>query len=162
MVYTKWSNLGPAFFIHLSWYSINVLSHTEERVPGFLSSRLNWVPPLPHPQGIVARLAPPLFVSKGRHTRWWGGGCGGPNSDEGINTLILYVYYNPSTDSTPPPFQSYIFLSLYYCSLPPASKYSGTRIGRQEKSLVIFTFIVLCIIPVTVNRSITKIKWDSL
>jgi hypothetical protein len=27
-----------------------------------------------------------------------GKGVGGPNSDEGTATLVLYVYYNPSTE----------------------------------------------------------------
>jgi hypothetical protein len=42
------------------------------RVPCFLSSRPNWVPPLPHPQGSVA---PPPFGSwGGSHTCMWGRG----------------------------------------------------------------------------------------
>ncbi len=33
----------------------------------------------------------------GRHIPLRGSGCGGPNSDEGTDALVLYVYYNPST-----------------------------------------------------------------
>ncbi len=59
------------------------------RVPGFLSSRPNWVPPLPQPQGSVA---PPPFGFKGkRHTRLRRRGWGGPNSDEG-KTLWYSLY----------------------------------------------------------------------
>jgi hypothetical protein len=65
-------------------------------VPGFLSSRPNCDPPPPHPQGSVA---PPPLGSKGGDTRWGGGSVGRPNSDEGTDTLALYVrvYYIPST-----------------------------------------------------------------
>ncbi len=37
-----------------------------------------------------------LWVQGGKHSLA-GEGVGGPNSDEGTNTLVLYVYYNPST-----------------------------------------------------------------
>ncbi len=40
-------------------------------------------------------VAPPL--DPGGETHWLGGGVGGPNSDGGTNTLVLYVFYNPST-----------------------------------------------------------------
>ncbi len=58
--------------------------HRVDRVPGFLSSRPNWIPPPPHSQ---ASVAPPLAWE----------GVGGPNSDEGMDTLELKVQYNPST-----------------------------------------------------------------
>jgi hypothetical protein len=45
--------------------------------------------PPPHPQVSVA--PPPLYVQEGRHTRLQGRGWGDPNSDEGTDTLILYV-----------------------------------------------------------------------
>ncbi len=48
-------------------------------------------PPPPHPQ---VNVAPPLGPNGGG-----GGGRGGPNSDEGTDPLMLYVYYNPYTTS---------------------------------------------------------------
>ncbi len=62
-------------------------------MPSFLSSRPNWVPPHvhPYPQASVASLP------KGGDTL--ARGVRGPNSDEGTDTLVLYVYYNPSTYS---------------------------------------------------------------
>ncbi len=62
---------------------------------GILSSRPNWIPPPPHPQGNVA---PPPFGSKWE-TLARGEGVGGHNADEGTDTLVLYVrvYHN-----TPP------------------------------------------------------------
>jgi hypothetical protein len=57
--------------------------------------RRNWVPPLPHPR---KRVWLPLFGSKGGDTLACGGeGVGGPNSDERTDTLVFFVYYNPST-----------------------------------------------------------------
>ncbi len=46
---------------------------------GFLSSRPNWVPTLPHPQESVA--SPPVCPR--------GEGVGGPNSDDGTDALVL-------------------------------------------------------------------------
>jgi hypothetical protein len=52
-----------------------------------------WIGP-PHPQ---ASVAPPPLGPRGE-THWLAGeGVGGPNSNEGTDTLVLYVYYNPST-----------------------------------------------------------------
>jgi hypothetical protein len=65
--------------------------HRVYREPGFLSSRPNGVPSLPHPPGSVA---PPPFGVQGGSGRE---GVGGPNSDEEIDTLIPCVYYNLST-----------------------------------------------------------------
>ncbi len=67
------------------------------RVPGFLSNRPNRVPPPLHQQENVA-CSPPIG-SKGGHTRLLGRGCekSGPNSDDGTDTVVLQVYYNPST-----------------------------------------------------------------
>ncbi len=45
------------------------VEHRVFRVPGFLSSRPNWVPPSRHPQ---ASVAPPLWVQGGRHCRLLG------------------------------------------------------------------------------------------
>ncbi len=60
-------------------------------MPDFLSSRSHCVPPPPqfHSQ---ASVAPPPWVQVG-HTRLRGGGGGG-NSDEGTDTLVLYVKYH--------------------------------------------------------------------
>ncbi len=68
-------------------------------MPGFLSSRPNWVPPSPQPQVSVA-LPPPLGPTKGGDLLLTGKGAGGPNSAEGTDTLVLYVLYNPSTIGT--------------------------------------------------------------
>ncbi len=50
-------------------------------------------PPLTHKRV----LPPPPLGLRGRDTLPCGEGGGGPNSDEGTDTLVLYVYYNPST-----------------------------------------------------------------
>jgi hypothetical protein len=63
------------------------------RVPGFLSSRPNWVPTPPHQQEIVA---PPIGSKGGTHSPA-GKGVGGPNSDDGTDTVVLQEYYIPST-----------------------------------------------------------------
>jgi hypothetical protein len=52
-------------------------------------------PPTPSPPRESCH---PPFVSKRGDTLACGeGGAGGPNYDEGTDTLVLYVYYNPST-----------------------------------------------------------------
>jgi hypothetical protein len=65
-----------------------------DRVPGFLSSRPNWLRPPPHPQGSVAPPLPLWSGGAGEHA----GGRGGrvANSDEGTDTLLLCRYSNPS------------------------------------------------------------------
>jgi hypothetical protein len=65
------------------------ISHRVYRVPGFLSSRPNWVP---HPLTREC-CSPPLDPSEETHSLA-GEGLAGPNSDEGTDTLVLYVYYN--------------------------------------------------------------------
>jgi hypothetical protein len=51
----------------------------------------------PQPQVSVASPRP-LLVPRGEDTlACWRGGAGGANSDERTDTLVLYVYYNPST-----------------------------------------------------------------
>jgi hypothetical protein len=69
------------------------MAHRVYRVPGFLPSRPNLVPP-PHPLTRKRVLLPlnPL----GSETHSLGGKGGGGNADEGTNTLVLYVCYNPS------------------------------------------------------------------
>ncbi len=61
------------------------VQYRVSRVPGFLSSRRNWVP---HLQGSFA--PPPLWVQGGRQTRLRVRGWGGPNSEEGTEALILW------------------------------------------------------------------------
>ncbi len=53
----------------------------------------------PHPLTLKGMLLlPPLDPKGGDRLAWGGeGGGGGPNFDEGKDTLVLYVYYNPST-----------------------------------------------------------------
>jgi hypothetical protein len=75
--------------------SSNNLSYTPQSytVQDFPPSRPNWVPLLNHPQ---ASVAPSPFGSMGGVTLACGGGCWGSNSDEGTDTLLLYVNYNTS------------------------------------------------------------------
>jgi hypothetical protein len=65
--------------------SANVQVHVRF-TPGFLSSRQNWVPP-----------PPPTWVQGGETHSLAGEGVGVPDSDEGTDTLVLYLYYNSST-----------------------------------------------------------------
>jgi hypothetical protein len=61
-----------------------------DRVLGFFSSRPNWDPPPsppPHPQASV----PPFGSRGGGHTRLRERGVGGPNFDEGTDTVELKV-----------------------------------------------------------------------
>jgi hypothetical protein len=59
-------------------------SHKVYKLPGFLSSRPNWVP---HLLLTRKRVLPPLWVQGRRHTRLLGDG--GPNSDDGTDILVL-------------------------------------------------------------------------
>jgi hypothetical protein len=65
-----------------------------KRVPEFMYLRRNWVPPPPPPSKYMC-LPPSLGSWRDSHTLA-GEGVGGPDSDEGTETLELYVYYNPS------------------------------------------------------------------
>jgi hypothetical protein len=67
-----------------------------QRVPGFLYLRRNWVP------SPARECCSPFWIQGGRHTRVWGMGLGGPNSDEGTehSGILMYVYYKPSTHHT--------------------------------------------------------------
>ncbi len=69
----------------LGWYPNN---HSVDRVLGFFSSRRSWdsLPP-PHPQANV--YPHPLCFVEGQAYRR---GRGGPNSDEGTDTVVLSVY----------------------------------------------------------------------
>ncbi len=81
----------------LSIFMKPLREHRVYRVPGFLFSRPNWLPPPPHSWASVA--LPPLVprwdtLAMGRG----GGGGGGPNSDEGtdtVYTLTVYVLCDP-------------------------------------------------------------------
>ncbi len=53
-------------------------------------------------------LLPPLSPRGETHSL---AGDGGPNSNEGTDTLVLYVNYNPSTAC------QHCFLSIFYVSL---------------------------------------------
>ncbi len=57
------------------------------RVPGFLSSRPNWLPRSPLPQAIAA--GRPTLVPRGGYTP--AGGEGGANSDEGRTDTLSVV-----------------------------------------------------------------------
>jgi hypothetical protein len=63
-------------------------------MPGFLSSRSNWVPPIPYPQDGVAPL--PLGP-RGETLSLAGEKVGGPNSDDGTDTLVLQILYHNSS-----------------------------------------------------------------
>jgi hypothetical protein len=59
--------------------------------------RRKWAPSTPYPR---KRVLLPLLGLRGETHSRAGEGVGGPNSDEGTDTLVLYnlyVYYNPST-----------------------------------------------------------------
>jgi hypothetical protein len=63
--------------------------HKVYRVPGFLFSRRNWVPPPPHP---LASVAPPPLGPRGGDTLARGRGAGGTYSEEGTDTVVsLYT-----------------------------------------------------------------------
>ncbi len=72
-------------------------SGSPPRVRGFLSSRPNWPPPPPppHPHESVDHPTPlgPMGETHSLGGEW----VGGPDSDEGADTLVLCVYYNPLT-----------------------------------------------------------------
>ena len=74
------------------------------RVPDFLSSRMNWVPPLPLSQASVSPQASGMWVGGGATHSLAGKGVGGPNSDDWTETLVLYIIllqYNPTRRKTP-------------------------------------------------------------
>jgi hypothetical protein len=72
------------------------VNHRVDRVPGFFSSRPNWDSPSPSGESV-----PPPFGSGGEvYTLAEGRGGGGPSSDEGTDTVVLYeyMYFVVSTD----------------------------------------------------------------
>jgi hypothetical protein len=60
--------------------------HRVDRVLGFFSSRSNWDSPSPHPQAS----APCLWFRGEGHNRLWESEWG-PNSDEGTDTVVLFI-----------------------------------------------------------------------
>jgi hypothetical protein len=64
--------------------------HRVNRVSGFLSSRPYWVPP---PLTRKRVLIPPMLGPRWETHSLARDGVGRPNSDEGTDTLVLYVYY---------------------------------------------------------------------
>jgi hypothetical protein len=75
-------------------------SMTGIRALGIQSTRLSFQSseldtPTPSPP---RECALPPFGSKGETHSLAGEGVGGPNSDEGTDTLVLYAYYNHSMD----------------------------------------------------------------
>ncbi len=63
--------------------------HRVGRVLSFFSSRRNWDFPNPSPAGECA--PPPRFWGEG-HTRWRERGWESPNSDEGMYTVVLFIF----------------------------------------------------------------------
>ncbi len=61
--------------------------HKIDRVLGFFSSRPNLDPPPPHPSPADKCIPSPLIPGGDTHAR--GRGDGGPNSDEGTDTVVL-------------------------------------------------------------------------
>ncbi len=76
----------PRYGIFLMGNSCKLPKHRVYKVPGFLYSRPNAIPPPPHPHDSVAPLP---FGSKRGDTFPCVGGGGGPNSDDGTYILVL-------------------------------------------------------------------------
>ncbi len=109
----------------------HIFTHRVNRMPGFLSSRPNRIPPPPHPQ---ASIAPLLWVQGGRHTRlrrrgWWY-----PISAKyfiyTISSLRLHTihcrFYTILSPSPPPPIvDTFIFYLIYSTSSYKTSLWSG-------------------------------------
>jgi hypothetical protein len=72
---------------------VKVLKYTVHRVPEFLSLLRKWVPPTPTPP---VSTPPPPPGSKGGATL----AGEGHNSDEGADTLVLYVQHSIITLGT--------------------------------------------------------------
>jgi hypothetical protein len=63
--------------------------HRVGRVLSFFSSRRTWDSPTPLPQ---ASVTPHPLAREGGHTRLRERGWGSPKSDEGTNTVVLFIY----------------------------------------------------------------------
>ncbi len=68
------------------------VDHKVDRVLGFSSSRPNWDPPPPQPAGEFGSPPPPPWVPGGGTHLLGGQGLGGPNTDEGTDTLVKNVH----------------------------------------------------------------------
>jgi hypothetical protein len=64
------------------------------------SARLSFQSPELGPPLTRKGVAPPPLGTKGGDTLAWEAGGGVPNTDEGTDTQVLYVYYNTSTVSS--------------------------------------------------------------
>ncbi len=98
--FASWVPVSISFFakyVMVSFYIIrrNVRVRRPQSIQsaGFPSSRPNWGP---YPLTRKENLFSPIWVQGERLTRFRGRGWG-PNSDEGTDSLELYVYNNPST-----------------------------------------------------------------
>jgi hypothetical protein len=65
---------------------VDYVSDRVDRVIGFFSSSPNWDPPTPSPAG---ECVPPLLVPGGGGGGTVASGRGGPNGDEGTDTVVL-------------------------------------------------------------------------
>jgi hypothetical protein len=77
-------------------------------VSGFLSSRRNWVLPLPQ-----ANVALPPFGFRGQTYSLAGEGNGNQILTKRQDTLVLYVYYNPSTFSRNKVLRAILILTCF-------------------------------------------------
>jgi hypothetical protein len=87
------------FFISAVLYEFRLtvlLKECTECQAFFPVVRIEFPTPSPEREYIAP---PPIWVQGGRHSHNLRGRVvgGGPNSDEGADTLVLYVYYSPST-----------------------------------------------------------------
>jgi hypothetical protein len=118
-------------------------THRVDRVPGFPSSRPNRVRSPPHPQASVA----PLWFVGGGDTLA-GEGVGGPHSDEGTDTVVLYCRYS----KTP--------LQLGLSSKPAIAKnifQKGNAPSRQQECQFFPYFYFCCAL---VQLSLATSRWD--
>ncbi len=92
-------------------------------------------PPTLKQQAPAVLLPSPLLDPRGETNSLAGGGRE-PNSDDGTDILILYVYYNPSTFI---PFSSFI-LFLIFCALISLQVYFSLLIFSLPFSLFLFSF----------------------
>jgi hypothetical protein len=78
-------------------FNFHPTEYAYSRVPGFYSSRPNWVyPPRPPPASKYCSHPPPFGAQKGRHTRFQGRGWGDPIQTKG-RTLWFSMYTITST-----------------------------------------------------------------
>jgi hypothetical protein len=126
----KKSKLGPLFMCSFGTYDteahVEVRNcHRVYRVPGFLSSLQNWLPPPPHPP---ASVAPPPLVPGGTHSLA-GEGVGEPIRTKG--RTIWYSSYSITSGFWPrvrahalraPVFLGLITCQTGRCATPPPQR----------------------------------------